>query len=183
MHGIIFTELREFVSGRLGKDAWPQLLSQCRLQFRNYGSTQNYPDEEAGRLMQEAAAASQLPVPDFLEAFGQFLAADLMRLGGTRIRPEWKTLEFLEHAEEHIHSLVRLQSIGATPPALLTKRVAPDEVLIEYRSQRRMCGLAKGIAQGVAAHYQETIVITEPRCMLAGDGSCEIRIRKASPSS
>ena len=41
-----------------------------------------------------------------------------------------------------------------------------------------MCSVAKGIIRGAARHYDQEILISEPRCMLAGATRCEITVRK-----
>jgi hypothetical protein len=100
-----------------------------------------------------------------------------MNLYRSLVDPSWKTLDFLERTEETIHRVVRLKNAGAEPPELKVSRTAPNEVLITYASARRMCGVAKGIARGVARHYNETITITESACMLRGHPKCLISVR------
>lgn len=58
----------------------------------------------------------------------------------------------------------------------MTERTGEREVVVTYRSKRKMCPVAKGIVKGVAAHYGERILITEPSCMLHGAGACEITV-------
>jgi predicted hydrocarbon binding protein len=43
-----------------------------------------------------------------------------------------------------------------------------------------MCAIAKGIATGLAAHYGETVRITETSCMHKGDPECTISVRLIS---
>ena len=94
------------------------------------------------------------------------------------VRPEWTALDVIEHTEERIHKMVRLQQRGARPPYLSTTRRAVDEIVVHYSSERKMCAFAKGIASGIARHYGETLEITDLACMHQGATTCEILLRR-----
>jgi hypothetical protein len=96
------------------------------------------------------------------------------------ILPEWKTLDVIEHTEERIHKMVRLQHKGARPPYLSTTRRSADEIVVHYASERKLCSLAKGFATGIARHYGETLQITDLTCMHRGAPTCEILIRRTA---
>jgi predicted hydrocarbon binding protein len=98
------------------------------------------------------------------------------------VKKGWKTLDLLEHTERAIHTVVRRQTPGADPPRLSCVRSSPDEAVVIYTSSRRMCPVAKGIIQGVAAHFQERIRITEAECMLKGDPHCTMSVRLLPPA-
>ena len=68
----------------------------------------------------------------------------------------------------------------APPPHLRVQRLSPTSVLVDYRSKRRLCAVAKGIARGVGAHYNEALIIDERSCMHAGAAACEIVISRAA---
>ena len=57
--------------------------------------------------------------------------------------------------------------------------MSPAEVVVLYRSPRRMCGFARGIARGIARHYGETVEITDLSCMLKGQPQCTIAVKRA----
>ena len=71
------------------------------------------------------------------------------------IRPEWRTLDMIEHTEQTMHAQVRREHHQNAPPVLEVTRLNANEVLINYVSARRMGGLAVGIVRGVAAYYDE----------------------------
>ena len=129
--------------------------------------------------MSAAEKATGQPAADILEDFGAFIAPDLPDMFWGAIQPEWKTLDVIEHTEGTIHSVVRLKNPGARPPQLQVTRPTPHEVIIDYRSPRRMCALARGISRGLAGHFHETVVITESEYMHRGDNRCLISVRLA----
>ena len=61
---------------------------------------------------------------------------------------------------------------------LRVMRRGADEVIVIYASERRMCGVAKGIARGLGDHFGESIEVEEESCMLTGASSCTIAVRR-----
>lgn len=177
MHGIIFSELKKYADARLGARGWDKLLQRSGIGPRVYLPTQEYPDEEAAQIVAAAATIVGISAGAVLEDFGAFIVPDLMRLYGALVEPAWRALDVIEHTEAVIHRVVRLRNAGAKPPELLVSRTAPDHVVITYASARRMCGIARGIVHGLAAHYGDAVVVTEPSCMLEGAPACSIEVR------
>ena len=180
MHGIIFAELKKYVQARHGDDAWKALLQRAGLPPSTlYLPIRDYPDGEAVAIVGAASEATGVPAGEILEDFGRFITPDLMGMYRSLVKPEWRTLEFLENTEETIHRVVRIKDATAKPPEIRCERLAANEVVVRYTSQRRMCAVARGIARGVADHYGEAVEISEPSCMLRGDAECRIHVRTA----
>jgi len=177
MHGLILSELKRFSEAGNGNGAWSQLLHEVGLADRTYVIGQTYPDAEVAAIVGAAARHRGADVQTVLEQFGEFIAPTLMSVYKPFIKPEWKTLDMIEHTENNIHRAVRLGDPLAVPPRLKVRRVSPSEVVLIYESERKMCALAKGIARGVAKHYGERIEISELTCMLKGKPSCTIAIK------
>jgi len=92
------------------------------------------------------------------------------------IDPSWTLIEFLLNTESVIHKAVRLNMPTARPPAIQARRIGPDTVAITYRSERRLCAVAKGIIRGCAKHYRTEVAIGEDSCMLQGDPECVLTV-------
>src|SRR6185369_7782403 len=97
------------------------------------------PDSEAVALVTAASRITGTPVSGVLEDFGAFIVPDLLATYGSSVRPEWKTLDVLENTERVMHSAVRVRNHNAQPPRLICERLGPQEVVINYSSQRKMC--------------------------------------------
>jgi hypothetical protein len=182
MHGIIHLELRNFVVQRHGEAAWRALTDQAGLSSEIYTPLRSYPDEQLTALV---GAAIQLTGADptlLLEAFGEFLAPRYLALYGKLLKPEWRTLEVLEHAESTIHRVVRLREAGALPPRLQAQRVSPTLIRMTYDSPRKLCAVARGIARGIAASFSEQLSITDERCMHRGDRECVLLFSSTPPT-
>jgi predicted hydrocarbon binding protein len=180
MTGAIFAELEKYVCARLGAHGWNDLRARAGLAGKEYSILKTYPDEDAAALVKAAVDATGKPAAELLEDFGAFIAPNLLEMFWGAIAPDWRTLDVIEHTERTIHSVVRLENESARPPELHVERPTPDEVVIDYRSPRRMCALAIGIARGLAGHFQESIEVSESECMHTGGDRCLISVRLSS---
>ncbi len=178
MHGMIFSELQNYAETKRGPGTWSALLKKANLENRVYLSVREYPDAEAVALVMAASAMTGLPLSAVLEDSGQFIVPSLVRIYRHLLKPEWRTIDVIDHTEATVHKVVRVKNPGAKPPQLKTKRLGPDEVQLIYTSPRRMCGLAIGIATGLGQHFKEKIVATQTMCMHKDATRCEILFRK-----
>lgn len=178
MHGIIFAELQKFAEQKLGFGSWKTLLTKAGLQTKMYLPAGEYPDTEIGALVTAAATLSGQTPTQVLEAFGEFIVPSLLKMYGHLLKPEWKTLEVIEHTEGTIHTVVRVSDSAAKPPKLRTRRENPNTVVLIYSSPRQMCALAMGIGKGIARHFKEKISIEQTQCMHQGAPNCEIIYKK-----
>jgi predicted Ser/Thr protein kinase len=183
MQGLIFLQLQKFAQRQGGAALWERLVREAGVPRKAYAPVRNYPDDELTALVGAANRALNLPVPAILEAFGEFLAPELLRLYERLIDPRWKTLDLLENTDKIMHSAVRVGNPGAKPPVLECIRTTENDLHIIYTSGREMCSLAKGIIRGLARHYDETITVTEEACMLRGDPYCALEVVRAPVSS
>lgn len=178
MHGTIFFELKKYMERHYGENAWREVLNAAGLMHRNYDVMSDYPDTEALTLVGTASRILGKPVSAILEDFGEFIAPDLLHMYGGAVNSSWKTLDVIEHTEQQIHRVVRLNNPSAKPPELKVNRTSEDSVEIDYTSARKMCSVAKGIVRGLARHFNEEFTLSEETCMLKGDGACRIVIQR-----
>jgi hypothetical protein len=179
MHGIILTELQKFVVQRHGEEGWSETLNQAGLRNTIYLTSTTYPDSDVVAIVTSASKLTGIPSAELLESFGEALVPGLVQVYGRLIMPGWKTLDLIENTEKSMHTVVRRQNPGAQPPRLRCTRLRPDEVVIKYSSERKLCAVAKGIVKGIADHFKEQIVIRESECMLKGATVCTISVRLA----
>lgn len=183
MHGIIFSELQRFIESTLGKGAWTKTLLAANLRGHVYNSLSDYPDADLFAIVEAVSKIARKSTAETIEAFGMFIAPDLLGMYSVLIKPDWRTLDVIENTEAVIHAVVRVNQKGARPPTLKCQRVAPDEIELRYDSERRLCRLARGIIRGIAHKYQEDIEIIEYECMHNGAPACVIHVRNARPKT
>jgi predicted hydrocarbon binding protein len=177
VHGVILSELQKYVDARHGSAAWPSLLRDAGLGTKLFSPFQTYPDAEVMAIVAAASRVTGKPVGIILEDFGEFMAPDLLALYRALIKPEWRTLDLLEHTEVTIHRVVRARSPEAKPPELKVARIRENEVVINYASPRKLCAVAKGIVRGIARHFGERISLIDIACMQRGAPQCTVSVR------
>ena len=175
MHGIIHLELQNFVVQHHGEAAWRALTDAAGLSSEIYTPLRSYPDEQLVALVGAAVALTGADATTLLEAFGAFLVPRYLALYGKLLKPEWRTLEVLEHAEDTIHRVVRLREPGALPPRLQAQRVSATAIKLTYDSPRKLCAVARGIARGISVHFKEQLAINDEQCMHRGHRECVMR--------
>lgn len=180
MHGIVFEELREYVWRTYGAEEWASLLKAAAPGRRFYAPDTGYPDEELEALLAEISERTGAARGHLLQEFGCFIAPTLLDLYRPLVSEEWGLLDLLEHVEETIHRVVRLDDPSAAPPRLRVERPDEGRVVVHYSSERKMCDLAKGIVSGLQQEYAQEVVITDLACMHAGDAECTIEIATAT---
>src|SRR5262245_10473718 len=178
MHGLIFLQLQKFAQKQVGPQAWDLLLREANLPLQSYSPARAYPDEDFVALVGAASRALGKSVAAVVEAFGEFIAPDLLRLHGRMLKPEWKSLDVIENTEPLIHAAVRVGNPGAQPPVLDVVRTSADDLRIVYTSERKLCHLAKGILAGIARHFGEPIAVTDEACMHNGDPFCALHVTR-----
>ena len=178
MHGLIHIELERFAREQAGDGPWEQAVIAAGLTDRTYVATARYDDTEALSLVVALAKITEIGPQALLEGFGRALVPALLSNFSYMVAPEWRTLELIQNTEELIHTALRASDEAARPPMLRVIRRSADEVIVIYASERRMCGVAKGIARGLGDHFGEAIVVDEESCMLTGASSCTIAVRR-----
>jgi hypothetical protein len=178
MHGIVFSELQKFVVSKHAHAGWKAVTEKAGLAHKVYLAAGQYPDSEIVALVTAASAITGQEPFQIVEAFGEFIAPSLLRMYGHLLKPDWKSLDVIEHTEGTVHTVVRASDKDALPPKLRTRRAGPDTVVLVYDSPRRMCALAVGIGKGLARHFRETLSINQTKCMHKGGPFCEIVYRK-----
>jgi hypothetical protein len=177
VHGLIFFYLQKFTDGiTAGRTSWGQLRSRVATSTAKYLPSGVYDDADAVQLLGVLATETNRSLPDLLRDFGEFLAPHLLKVAGGHVDPAWRTLDLIENTEAIIHTMVRAANPGAAPPVLETVRPSMSELHLVYTSRRQLCPLATGLIRGIARHYGEEVLVTEPSCMLRGDPFCSFTI-------
>ncbi|WP_426062121.1 heme NO-binding domain-containing protein [Hymenobacter sp. B1770] len=155
MHGSIITLLKRYVQTQYDHSTWVKLVELSGLDKIEFDHKTVYPDEHVYALVGRAAEMTGIPAEELHEKFGEYLVPDLMYMYQKLVRPEWKTLDMIEHTEMTMHKQVRQEHSKNAPPVLEVTRINENELMIEYVSPRRMSGLAVGIVRGLANYYDE----------------------------
>jgi hypothetical protein len=176
MKGIVFQLLHQVVAKEYGEPLWDALLTEAELDG-SYTSLGIYDDSELGKIVGAASRRLGLPPGDIVRWFGReampLLAGNYPKV----FAPHSDARSFVLTLNSVIHPEVRKMYPGADVPNFDFDTSSPDELVMNYRSKRRMCSFAEGLLHGAAAHFRQAALIAQPKCMLRGDECCELRIR------
>lgn len=173
MKGIIFNVAEHVVTDELGPDAWDDLLVSAGVDGV-YTAVGDYPDEELSAILEAAADSRGETVRDvqrWIGRRGMPLLAE--RYADFFTPPDARA--FVLTLNDVIHPEVRKLYPDATPPDFDYHVVDETTLLVEYRSDRRMCGLAEGLILGAVDWYGETVVVSQDACTHWGAPACLIR--------
>lgn len=176
MKGIVFNLLQQIVTRDHGEDAWDDLLDAAGLEGA-YTSLGSYPDEDLGGLVAAASQALDMPPDDVVRWFGRNALPLLAGSYPAFFAEHESTRPFVLTLNEIIHPEVRKLYPGADVPEFEFEIRGDDELLMDYRSPRRMCAFAEGLLVGAADHFGESVAIEQTECMNRGDSRCLLDIR------
>lgn len=176
MLGIIFDELEKYVGREHGAAGLSQMHGLTGRGEGAYQLDRSYPDQELQLIVKGLSEATGRAPEMLLESFAEAMVPGLLEVYGILVNPRWSFLDLLVNTEGVIHKGVRLSAQSANPPAIQAERSGHEAVTIVYRSQRRLCSVAKGIVRGAANHYGVSITMVEDQCMHRGDPECVIKV-------
>ena len=175
MKGIVFNLLEQVVTRDYGENTWDDLLSSAGLTGA-YTSLGSYPDGHLVRLVTAASEALNLPAQDLIRWFGREALPSLAQAYPAFFAPHTDTRSFLLTLNDIIHPEVRKLYPGADVPDFEFTQLPGGNLRMGYGSHRRLCAFAEGLIEGAAAHFAQFVAISQPRCMVRGDATCELEI-------
>lgn len=179
MHGLIFISFRDYLAAVHGDATSQEVLAGEPI----YLLSDAYPDERFATLVERACDVTGLERDALLHDFGVFTAEKtFVGLYPGLFAISSSTRAFLLTVERPIHELVRTVLPNALPPMLEVSELGEHGVAITYTSPRRMCALLRGLVEGTARHYGESVHIEERTCMNRGDHACMLELRLEGPA-
>ena len=171
MKGIIFNLLEDAVTSQYGADTWDELLTATQLEGV-YTSLGSYPDAEIQALVRAAADRLHLSPFEVLRWFGRKAMPMLLERYPAFFATQTSTRPFLRSVNSLIHPEVLKIYPHADTPTFEFHDAPDGGLLLGYRSERRMCALIQGFAEGAAEYYGETATFDHRLCMHRGDDRC-----------
>jgi len=177
MKGIIFTSLNDMIEEKYGLETWSKVLDKVNPTSKGiYTAGGTYNDDELKAYVTELAKLENLTPNQTLEAFGIYLFPVLASKYPVFIPKGITFKEFMKSIDKIIHVEVNKLYPEAALPTLSYEDPAPNQLIIIYRSPRKLCALAKGLTQGAANHFKVSIQIQETLCMHHGDDHCCLEV-------
>ncbi len=179
MLGLIYAQYKKYIQQTYGVPYWDNMLVSSSIANIDYNIAIPYPDDHLLDLLRAVVSINGSSREEEEHKFGFFLGHELIKLYGSYIKPNWKTLDLLENAEHYMHEFVRSNNPEASPPVLTTKRVSDIKVTIHYNSHRQLLRLAVGIIQGIADYFGESEILSVDIASYAKTMKSKISVRCA----
>lgn len=177
MKGIIFSVLKEFAGNRYGEDGRQVFKKATGLTAPL--ATLDYPDEKVILAIGELAKLSKKNPEEVLADFGYYFAAESQIMQKTYAA-------YFNSAHDAKSFLLKMDAIhvqttkalpGAKPPRF-DYEDRGNELVVIYRSERKLCHLLKGLIEGIGFRYNnKPLTWNEESCMLKGAKTCRLVVK------
>lgn len=172
MKGVIFNVVEEVVTEAYGPDTWDALLDAAGVDGA-YTALGNYDDAELVAIVGAASSALGATGEDVLRTVGRAGFARLSSRYPHFVEPHESSRSVLRELNEVIHPQVLAIYPDASVPRFDVSG-GDEQLVLIYESERGLCHLAEGLAEGLAAAFEEQVAVHQRACRHRGDGSCEI---------
>jgi methyl-accepting chemotaxis protein len=177
MKGIVFSVLKEYAENRYG-DRGGEAFKRA-IGLTSTLATFNYPDEKMMMAVKALAKLSGKKPEEVLNDFGRFFVAEsplIQKTYAAYFKSAKDAKTFLMKVDA-IHVMITKALPGATPPRFEYEDRG-DELVVIYRSERKLCQLLKGVIEGIGMRYSgRPLSWREEACMLHGAKACRVIVR------
>ncbi|TYT62490.1 heme NO-binding domain-containing protein [Natrialba swarupiae] len=178
MHGIILKTLRDFVVDTYDEERWLEIQREADVDEKVYVPVTVYPDGDVYELVRAAGSLTGESPRTILSEYGRWVVPALLETYDLHIDEEWDALELLANIQRFHTSLRTRDLTELTTPRVKTEWLDENRVRITYDSDRQLCDIARGAIQGVADHFDATLLVEETTCMFEGDDACRFVVER-----
>jgi predicted hydrocarbon binding protein len=177
MQGSIYTAFSDMIIEKMGMGQWNELLEKTAPASKGiYTSGQQYEDSELINMVVLLSEKTGVPVDKLVEAFGQYLFKKLYEKSPVDLSKIDNLKDFLLSIDQVIHVEVKRLHPQAYLPKFDYEHGENGELIMYYRSKRKLCHASVGLISGAAKQFGETIKISHPICMHDGADHCKLII-------
>ncbi|MBN1297538.1 heme NO-binding domain-containing protein [bacterium] len=178
MKGIINKGIKDFIEYQFGSENWNRVRLQAQCPSILFSVAEDYPDKLTEDLFVAAVIILNRPVDDLMSDFGKFWVSNtgrrayptLFEIAGRNSR------SFLKNMDK-IHRIATRNIPNAHPPELKCTDLQNGNLLMHYKSPRKLCSVLRGLIQGVGVYFQEELTVIKHSCMIQGDDECRMEIK------
>ncbi|HAT4425245.1 heme NO-binding domain-containing protein [Legionella pneumophila] len=177
MKGIVFTSLNEMIIEKFGIETWDQLINSLALPSGgSYTAGGTYSDTEFQQLVHTIAKMKNLKDSAFLESFGKYIFPVLSNKYPFFLKKGMSLKKFLKSIDRTIHLEVEKLYPDEKLPSITYEEPVSNQLIMLYRSHRKLCHFAIGLIHGAAQHFKKEITINQTHCLLKNDDHCRLEI-------
>ena len=160
MKGVVFTEFLEMVEDKFGEDMADDIIEAKPLPSNGvYTSVGTYEYTEMVQLVVNLSEESGIPVPNLLKIYGEHLFTRFVAGYSHFFEGVDSLFDFMQNLHGYIHAEVHKLYPEAELPHISCAFLKPNELQVNYRSERPFADFAEGLMTGAIAHFNEPITI------------------------
>lgn len=175
MKGVVFNILEDMVTEQGGLLMWQKVLDKAGVEG-GYTAVSTYSDDELFSVVGAVVEELNVPAEEVISAFGVYMFGQLARRYPVFTESCSDFFSFLESIDSVIHLEVKKLMTETNLPSIRCTRESDTQLLMDYRSPRKLCILAEGLIYGAAEHYGCKIKIDHPVCMHKGADHCDLQV-------
>lgn len=155
MKGIIFNVFLDLVEKENGYVTVDTIIENSNLESKGiYTSVGTYPYHEMFKLITQYSTVTGISIPLIMRNFGQFAFSVFAESYSVMIQKYNNIYDFLERLEDTIHGEVLKLYPDAELPVFIVEKNDKNEMILHYKSDRKMADLAHGLLIGCMDHFK-----------------------------
>jgi predicted hydrocarbon binding protein len=177
MQGVVFTLFSDCVIENFGMEVWDELLEKVSPESEGvYTSGDTYEDSELFAYVGELSNKTGVAATDLVRTFGEYMFSHLLSHMPQAVKPGMSLKDFLLTVDQVIHKEVKRLHPNSYLPEIDYENSSDEQLIMIYRSKRKLCHLAEGLIFGAAKHFKTEVSIEHPLCMHRDDDHCRLEI-------
>ena len=159
MKGVVFTEFLEFVEKEYGFDMLDLTIEKSKVPNDGaYTQAGNYPFEEVIALFTALSTETKEDLNILIQRYGEYLFKRLATLY-PNIKEFKSAFDIISHVDNIIHPEVKKLYPDADLPEFTILKQTSTRILLQYKSNKNLHQLAKGLMMGASKFYNENLII------------------------
>jgi len=160
MKGIVFTEFLDMVEAKFGYDVVDQIIIESKLSTDGiYTSVGTYPHSEIVTLLMNLSKKVEIDPGLLLKEFGKYLFDTFLANYPQFFTSVDNAFDFLHSIDNHIHVEVLKLYPDATLPKFNSEEDDHGNMIMTYKSERKMAALADGLIEKSIAYYKQEYTV------------------------
>jgi hypothetical protein len=161
MKGMVFTELIEYVEENLGFEISDKMIDNADLPNNGvFTQAGNYPHEYLVSMVVALSQATGVEADKLVYIFGEYMFERILKIQPSFVNEYSSSIDFIAVVDEMVHVEVKKLYPDADLPRFIVESKDENSIVIIYQSEKRLEAFAKGLMQGCAKHFNQTLEIT-----------------------
>lgn len=161
MKGVVFNLFEQFISQNWGEEIYEQILAESSIETAEpFVGPGTYPDADFLAIVVKATETVGVELPVAIRAFGKFCFPKLAEVFPHFVQTHQHPKAFLKTIDSVIHVEVRKLFKDAETPEFRYEDPGPQQLVLIYKSPRKLYEFAEGLLEGVSEYFQSPIQYT-----------------------